>query len=110
MVVLSAFAPKTPPLPGSSEDEGEEDDDDDEMSLDETDNKKPEETEDGDDEEEEEAEEEIRRKTEARRALSPGHPFSYPPLMLRYLYSRSGRGARRALAEAVEKVRARGRG
>lgn len=93
--VLSAFAPKTPPLPGSSSEEEEGD----KMSVDEV--EKP---------ENEDEEAEIRRKTEARQALSPGHPFSYPPLMLRYLYSRSSRGSRRALEEAVEKVRARGGG
>jgi hypothetical protein len=110
---LSALAPKTPPLPGSSEEEEEEEGEEGEeagggspgggggggerMSLD------------GENENEADEAEEIARKTEARRALSPGHPFSYPPLMLRFLYSRSRHGARRALEEAVEKVRARGK-
>jgi hypothetical protein len=56
-----------------------------------------------------EEEAEVARRTEARCALSPGHPFSYPPLMLRYLYARSSRGALRALAEAVESARRRRR-
>ena len=108
------FAPKTPPLPGSEEEEEEEEGEEDDccgekMSLDGKENGVDDGV-DGDDEEEEEEEAEVARRTEARRALSPGHPFSYPPLMLRYLYSRSARGARRALEEAVAKARARGGG
>ena len=112
--LLSAFAPKTPPLPGSSEDENDEDDEDDDfndvekMSLDGDDkNEINNENENENDEEEEEEEEEVNRRAEARRALSPGHPFSYPSSMLRYLYSRSVRGSKRALEQSVAKARAR---
>jgi len=91
--VPSALAPKTPPLPGGRG---------------------------GGQHEEEEEEQEgivndfdavvVAKMTEARSALSPGHIFSYPPLMLRYLYSPDAKARAGALEEAREAAaRARGK-